>query len=230
METLDRGPVGIWENLRLRGSHEGGYGVAMSGGDAKAKRPYRMQARARAAEATRKKILDAVEVAFAELFYDEITLSEIARRAHVSVQTVLRHFESKEGLFLASYLHTGEKMGADRGPLPIGDPDRIVADLVDHYERFGDRILWLLAQEEREQILIHLADAGRLYHLQWCRQAFAPALEGLRGKTHERRLAQFVTATDIYTWKLLRRDRGLSKPQTKLAMQELIEPLMRAPS
>ncbi|HXR61026.1 MAG TPA: TetR/AcrR family transcriptional regulator [Solirubrobacterales bacterium] len=202
----------------------------MSGGDGKSKRPYRMKARAKAAEATRKKILDVVEAAFAELFFDEITLSEIAKRAGVSVQTVIRHFESKEGLFLVSYLQTAEKMGADRGPLPIGDPEKIIADLVDHYERFGDRILWMLAQEERESILKHLADAGRVYHLQWCRQAFAPALDELRGKGYERRLAQFVAATDIYVWKLLRRDRGLSKPQTKLAMRELIEPLMKGPS
>lgn len=185
-----------------------------------------MNARAKSAEATRKKILDVVEVAFEELFFDEITLAEVARRAGVSVQTVIRHFESKEGLFLSSYLQTAEKMGADRGPLPVGDPRKIIDELVDHYERFGDRILWLLAQEEREPILKHLADAGRIYHLQWCRQAFAPALDGLRGKAHERRLAQLVTATDIYVWKLLRRDRDLSRPQTKLAMRELIEPLL----
>jgi AcrR family transcriptional regulator len=202
----------------------------MNGGDAKAKRPYRMKARAKAAEATREKILDAVEVAFEELFYDEITLSEVAKRAGVSVQTVLRHFENKEGLFVASYLHTAEKMGADRGPLPSGDVEAIVGDLVDHYEQFGNRILWMLAQEEREPVLKNLADLGRLYHLQWCRQAFAPALEGLRGKANERRLAQFVTCTDIYVWKLLRRDRGLSKQQTKLAMRELIGPLMEHPS
>jgi len=189
-----------------------------------------MKARAKAAEATRKKILNVVEAAFAELFYDEITLSEVAKRADVSVQTVIRHFENKEGLFLASYLQTAKKMGADRGPLPVGDPEKIVDDLIDHYERFGDRILWLLAQEEREPMLKHLADAGRIYHLQWCRQAFAPGLGGLRGKTYERRLAQFVTATDIYVWKLLRRDCGLSKPQTKLAMRELVEPLLESPS
>jgi len=198
----------------------------VSRGEAKTKRPYRMNARAKSAEATRKKILDVVEVAFEELFFDEITLAEVARRAGVSVQTVIRHFESKEGLFLSSYLQTAEKMGADRGPLPVGDPRKIIDELVDHYERFGDRILWLLAQEEREPILKHLADAGRIYHLQWCRQAFAPALDGLRGKAHERRLAQLVTATDIYVWKLLRRDRDLSRPQTKLAMRELIEPLL----
>jgi AcrR family transcriptional regulator len=202
----------------------------MSGVKGKAKRPYRMKARAEAAEATRRKILEAVEVAFEELLYDEITLTEVAGRAGVSVQTVLRHFENKENLFVASYLQTAEKMGADRGPLPVGDPEKIVGDLADHYERFGDRILWMLAQEEREPILKHLADAGRIYHLNWCRQAFAPTLAGLSGRTGERRLAQLVTATDIYVWKLLRRDRGLSKPQTKLAMRELIEPLMKAAS
>jgi AcrR family transcriptional regulator len=198
----------------------------MNAGNAKAKRRYRMGARAKSTEATRLKIVEAVEVAFQELFYDEMTLAAIADRAGVSVQTILRHFDSKEALFTASYLHTAEKMGADRGPLPVGSLKAIVADLVDHYERFGDRILWMLAQEEREPVLKNLADLGRLYHLQWCRQAFAPALTSLRGKVHERRLAQFVTGTDIYTWKLLRRDRGLSGAQTKLAMTEMLEPLM----
>ncbi|HET9199280.1 MAG TPA: TetR/AcrR family transcriptional regulator [Solirubrobacterales bacterium] len=201
----------------------------MSAGNAKAKRRYRMGARAKATEATRLKILEAVEDAFQELFYDEMTLAAIAERAGISVQTVLRHFDSKESLFTASYLHTAERMGADRGPLPVGSPKAVVEDLADHYERFGDRILWMLAQEEREPVLKNLADLGRLYHLQWCRQAFAPALADLRGKAHERRLAQFVTATDIYTWKLLRRDRGLSRPQTKLAMREMLEPLMEPP-
>ena len=32
--------------------------------------------------------------------------------------------------------------------------------------------------------------------------------------------------TDIYVWKIMRRDRGLSGQQTKQAMRELIEPLM----
>ena len=42
----------------------------------------------------------------------------------------------------------------------------------------------------------------------------------------ERRVAQFVAVTDIYVWKLLRRDRELSARQTKLAMRELLEPLL----
>jgi AcrR family transcriptional regulator len=200
----------------------------MSGRKQGARRQYRMQARARSTEETREAILDAVEVAFEELFFDEITLEEVAKRAGVSVQTVLRHFDNKDSLFMASILHTGAKMAKDRDLVPVGDVKGIVDDLVDHYENFGNRLLRMLAQEEREPALRQLADLGRVVHLEWCKQAFAPGLKGLRGAKRERRLAQVVACTDIYLWKLLRRDRGLSLPQTKLAMRELLEPLMKS--
>lgn len=193
------------------------------------RRQYRMQARARSTEQTREAILDAVEVAFEELFYDEITLAEIAKRAGVSVQTILRHFENKDSLFMASLLHTGSKMAMDRDMQPGGDLGGILDGLVDHYEAFGNRVLRMLAQEEREPTLRQLADLGRSFHAEWCKQAFAPALKGLRGAKRERRIGQFIVATDIYTWKLLRRDRGLSVAQTKLAMRELLEPLTKDP-
>ncbi|MGC1165639.1 MAG: TetR/AcrR family transcriptional regulator [Solirubrobacterales bacterium] len=198
----------------------------MSEREATSKRPYRMGARAKATEATKERILDAVEVAFEELLFDEITLAAVAQRAGVSVQTILRHFETREGLFMASLLHTGAKMAPDRTVLPVGDVEEIVGVLADHYEKFGDRVLRMLAQEEREPTLRMLTDLGREFHLEWCKQAFSPALKGLRGVKRERRIAQFVTGTDIYVWKLLRRDRGLSRAQTKLAMRELLEPLM----
>ncbi len=201
----------------------------MSAGDAAAKRPYRMQARAKAIEATRVRILEAAEVAFDELPFDAITLAAVAEQAGVSVQTVLRHFETKERLFLAALLYAGSKMAPDREVLPIGDLDEIVGVLVDHYERFGDRVLRTLALEDREPTLRQLTDLGRAFHREWCKQAFSPALKGLRGAKRERRIAQFVTGTDIYVWKLLRRDQGLSQRQTKLAMHELLEPLMKAP-
>lgn len=201
----------------------------MSGGETKPKRPYRQRARAAATEATRVKILDAVEEAFEELLFDEITLVAVAERSSVSVQTILRHFESKDELFVASMLHTATKMAGDRDVLPIGDLEEIVDVLVDHYERFGNRILRMLAQEEREPALKQIADLGRIYHLQWCEQAFSPTLKGLRGARRERRVAQLVAVTDIYAWKLLRLDRGLSRQQTKLGMRELLDSLTAGP-
>lgn len=191
----------------------------------RAKRPYRMQARAEATEATRQRILEGVEAAFDELPLDEITLAAIAKRAGVSVQTILRHFDNREGLFMAAFVNSATKMGGDRVVWPNADVKEIVGVLVDHYEQFGDRILRWLSQEDREPTLRLLSEVGRVYHLDWCRQAFAPVLKGMRGKRRERRAFQFAALTDIYVWKILRRDRGLSVTQTKLAIEEMIEPL-----
>lgn len=191
----------------------------------RAKRVYRMQARAAATEATRQKVLVATEAAFDELPYDEITLAAIAKRAGVSVQTVLRHFDSREGLFLATLVHLSEQMAGDRDVEPGADVGEAVDVLVDHYERFGDRVLRTLSQEDRVPALRVLTDFGRAYHLDWCEGAFAPALKGLRGKRRKRRAYQLVALTDIYVWKILRHDRKLSLEETKLAMIEMIESL-----
>jgi hypothetical protein len=47
----------------------------------------------------------------------------------------------------------------------------------------------------------------------------------LRGVDRKRRVAQLVVATDVFTWKLLRRDKGLSRDQTITAIRELVEAL-----
>lgn len=152
-------------------------------------------------------------------------MAAVAARAGVSVQTVLRHFQSREGLFLGALVHMSEQVAGDRDVEPGTSVEGVVDVLVDHYERFGDKVLRTLAQEDRVPTLRVLTDFGRAYHLDWCEQAFAPALEGLRGAARKRRAFQLVALTDVYVWKILRRDRGLSVPQAKLAMREMIEPL-----
>jgi hypothetical protein len=67
---------------------------------------------------------------------------------------------------------------------------------------------------------------GRLLHRAWCERILAPALAGLDGEARARRLAQLVAVTDVYTWKLLRRDAGLSREDVELALRELLDPLM----
>jgi AcrR family transcriptional regulator len=184
-----------------------------------------MGARAEATAATGERILEAAEAAFDELPFGEITLAVIAERAGVSVQTVIRRFGGKEGLFLAALRHTGAKMTADRVVDPAGDPAEIVDVLVDHYERFADRLLRTLAQEESQPALRILTNLGREYHVDWCETAFSPALEGMRGAARKRRAAQLSAITDVYFWKLLRRDRGLGVAEAKLAILELLGPL-----
>jgi AcrR family transcriptional regulator len=184
-----------------------------------------MGARADAAAATATRILDAALDVFWEHPTDQISLEEVARRAAVTKQTVLRRFGSKSGLMAAAAEHSLARVSAERDDVTPGDSAGAVRAIVAHYERLGDGVLRLLAEETREPALRPLADRGRDYHAAWCERAFAPSLDTLRAGARDRRLALLIAATDVYTWKLLRRDRGLSRRQTETALRELVEAL-----
>jgi hypothetical protein len=58
---------------------------------------------------------------------------------------------------------------------------------------------------------------------------FAPHLDGLRRPDRELRLAQLLAICDVYTWKLLRRDQGLSRARTERALAGMINGLVGGP-
>jgi AcrR family transcriptional regulator len=185
-----------------------------------------MVARAEAVAATGERILDAAVEVFWELPSDQISLDEVARRAGVTVQTVIRRFGGRDALLAAAAEREAERVRRQRQEAPVGDAAGAVRVLVDHYESMGDRVLRLLAEEERVPGLGEIADRGRALHREWCARVFAAALEGRAGVERRRRLAQLVAICDVYTWKLLRRDAGLSRRQTELALVELLEPML----
>jgi AcrR family transcriptional regulator len=182
-----------------------------------APRPYRQTARADAAAATAERILDATVELFWEGPSTDLALEDVARRAGVSVRTVIRRFGGKQGLLAAATRREAQRVRAQRDEAPPGDLQAAVRVLVDHYEALGERVLRLLAEEHRSPELRAIADEGRRMHVAWCERLFAPA--------GERRLAQLVAVCDVYTWKILRHDRGLSRRDTERALVELLEPL-----
>ena len=188
-----------------------------------------MVARAEAAAATGERILDAAVDVFWALPGERISLDEVARRAGVTVQTVIRRFGGRDGLFTAAAKREAERVRRQRDQAPADDAAGAVRVLVDHYEAMGDRVLGLLAEEKRVPGLGAIADQGRAYHRDWCARVFASALKGRTGVERRRRLAQLVAICDVYTWKLLRRDAGLSRRQTELALVELLEPMLEGP-
>jgi AcrR family transcriptional regulator len=188
-------------------------------------RPYRMAARAQSTAATGQRILDATVELFWERPTDQIALEQVAARAGVTVQTVIRRFGSKDALIAAATERESARVAQQR-LAPVGDVVGAVEVLMEHYETTGDRVLKLLAEEERTPGLREIADRGRVVHRDWCVHAFAPALEGRHGVGRQRRLAQLVAVCDVYTWKLLRHDAQLSRRQTTLAIVELLTPLM----
>lgn len=186
------------------------------------KRPYRMGARAAAAEETRRRILEAVISLHMERYYDQISLHDVAERAGVTVQTVLRRFGSKDQLINAASEVVRERVMSQRSEAPVGDIAGAVENLVDHYEEWGDSVLRLLAQEERVPVFRATTNAGRALHYEWVEHTFAPLLAERAGEARERLRAELIAVCDVYFWKLLRRDLGLSREQTTLAIRETI--------
>lgn len=193
-------------------------------------RPYVMRKRARSAAETADRILDAAVAVFAETPYAQLTLAEVASRAGVTVQTVIRRFGDKEGLVASAAQREQVAVAHERGAAPVGDLPAAVDNLVGHYERMGPTALRLLAEEDVSPAIGDIAEGGRSLHREWCARVFEPYLSGLTGVDRDRRLAQFVAVCDVYTWKLLRRDSGLSRRQTATALLELLEPLTQQPA
>jgi AcrR family transcriptional regulator len=186
------------------------------------KRPYRMGARAEAAEETRLRILDAVIGLHMERYYDQISLDDVAERAGVTVQTVLRRFGSKDRLIDAASEVARERVSSQRSEAPVGDIAGAVENLVDHYEEWGESTLRLLAQEDLVPAFRKATDVGRTLHYEWVERTFAPLLAERAGEARERLLAELVAVCDVYFWRILSRDLGLSREQTELALREMI--------
>ena len=184
-----------------------------------------MSTRAAAVEVTRERILQAACDAFMRGWYDEVTLRGVAADAGVALQTVVNHFGTKESLFGVAAERISETIASLRWAVAAGDIEGAATALVDDYERTGDFALRTLAIEERVPVVRSGIARGRRGHQEWVEHVFPAALTGFRGAARERRVAQLVVATDVFTWKLLRRDKGLSRAQTVTAIRELVEAL-----
>lgn len=189
-------------------------------------RPYTSPLRARAAEETRERILQAALARLSSSYYDDVTLDAIAADAGVTVQTVLRRFESKEGLVRAITESRTPEVTAQRDEAPVGDIAGAIANLIDHYEAIGDLVMLLLRQEERVAPFADITAFGKASHASWIDRVFAPWLAGRTAEERRVLHAQLVAVCDTYMWYLLRRQQGLSREHTERGLIEIVTRLL----
>lgn len=189
-------------------------------------RTYRMTARAQAAQQTERRILDAAFEAFFHEYYDLVTLRGIADGAGVTEQTVLRRFGSKEGLLSAVVSELGVRFRGPRGGAEPGEYRRAIAEAVEANERRGREVLHVLAQEDRTPALRRATDVGRASHRAMTAEVFSPWLPPADHTDHDRLLAPLVVILDVFTWRLLRLDQGLSREDTEHVLVQMTEGLL----
>lgn len=189
------------------------------------RRPYHMQARAEAMRATGEAILDAAVAAFSERPFDLVTLQDVASQSGVTVQTVIRRFGSKKDLFAAVSQRERERVIAAREVAEGASLEEALDALLDHYERDGHVVLHFIAQEERSAEIAEVVREGRQVHREWVERHLGGVFPHARGKARQRLLHAAHVATDLGTWKLLRRDLGLAKNEVAAVMMTLLDGL-----
>jgi AcrR family transcriptional regulator len=146
-----------------------------------------------------------------------MTLDQIAERAGTTVRTVLRQFGTRDAVIEAGIELGAREVAAERVDAG-GDRERSIHLLVAHYEKRGAFVLRILASELPGAQRV--AATGRLVHRAWVQEVFA---------TDDDELTDLlVVATDVYAWKLLRLDRGLSAAQTEQRIATMCRRLGRA--
>jgi AcrR family transcriptional regulator len=189
-------------------------------------RNYTMRARAESTIETRERILDSVIALSEEKLSLEIVLADVAERSGVSVQTILRHFGDRRRLFEEARTRQVKRVRAERST-PVGDAAAAVRTIVAFYDRMGEWSLMLQAQEHSDELSRQTVELARRVHREWVQEIFAPELAGRRDREELEDL--LVVATDVLTWKILRRDGGMSRSNTCDRMLRLVQAVLPQP-
>lgn len=190
------------------------------------KRSYQMSKRAESAAQTEHDIFIATVALWRERPLADITLDEIAERASVSTRTIIRRYGSKEGLFETCIERSATELENNRDLAQVGDVEDIVHCLLTDYEMHGDAMIRTLASEEQLEVAKRMLEMGRLQHRQWCEKMFAPFLPAKTDAHYEQELLAFIAATELYLWKLLRRDLKQSFSDTRRTFMRLVTALI----
>jgi AcrR family transcriptional regulator len=178
-----------------------------------------MTLRAEKAAENRRRVVEAARELF-DAQSSTFTLDEVAARSGTSVQTVLRLFGSKQHLLV-------ETIGSGRNamiahPLPIS-VEGAVTQLFDDYEEIGDRVIRVLAEEDRVGGFSELAADGRRSHREWVEVAFGDALRNVTEPRRTLIITALLAATDVYLWKLMRRDLRLDRSDAETVVLTLVQ-------
>lgn len=189
------------------------------------KRTYQMSKRAESAAQTERDIFAVTVAMWRERPLGDITLEDIAERAGVSTRTIIRRYGSKEGLFETCVKISASDQENNRDQAKVGDIEDIIHCLLTDYEIHGDAMIRTLASEEQLEVAKCVLETGREQHREWCKKMFAPYLPAKTDALYEQELLAFIAATELYLWKLLRRDLKHSFSDTRRTFMRLVTAL-----
>ncbi len=186
-------------------------------------RTYRQETRAEKTEATGEEIVNAmVEEVRSVRRLSDITLEDIAAKSGVTVRTILRRFGSRDGLLEAAFEKLRVEIEGQRPETQPGNTDAAIRVLLAQYELMGDLNIRALEQEDQIPLLHELLNQGRAMHRKWVEHVFTPDIRDKDLLSMEDTFRALYAATDVYLWKLLRRDMKFGKKDTAAIIRRLV--------
>lgn len=186
-----------------------------------------MTSRAEKASQNDHKIMSAIVQLWEEMSINDITLDKVASKSGVTVRTILRKFGSKEGLIEACVENDAAGRRERRDLAVPGDYKQALMILMEDYEKLGEASIRTLALEDELPIAKKILDRGRANHREWCKKVFAPFLPAADSPEFEHQLLAFISGTEFYLWKLLRKDLKKSYKETYDIFLTLLEGLIK---
>ncbi len=192
----------------------------------KLRRAYVLRSRAVSAQTTRRSILEAGVSELRARRVSDVRLEDIAARAGVTVQTILRIFGTKARLVETVWDRERDRILAQRHTAAPGDLPGSIRALFDHYEEMGDLVIHNLAEEAHLPDMKAWLMRGRKAHRRSMQRQFAPFLAQRGAGERRMRVDCLVAACDVYTWKLLRRDLGRTRREAENVVLKMVSAIL----
>jgi AcrR family transcriptional regulator len=189
-------------------------------------RSYNNEKRALKANKTKVRIMQSFTDLWNKHSLNEITLEWLAEESGVTTRTILRKFGSKEKLLEETLLYHSPKILETRKKGFDGNIDKALKALLANYESMGDAVIRTIKLESELDIARKIGETGRKVHRDWCKNIFGAHLPPEDSTHYERDLAAFIAATEIYLWKLLRRDLGFSEEECLAVFKRMVDGLI----
>ncbi len=185
-----------------------------------------MEKRSASAARTEAKILNATADLWLKHPLTDMTLEKVAEESGVTIRTILRKFGSKDGLLEACMGYYATAHMPQRQLDVTGDIQKALSILLDEYELMGDAVFRTIQAQDDLPVAAKILEKGRSTHRAWCEMVFEPFLPDHASPDYDICLLAFISATEIYLWKLLRRDLKLSFSQTQKVFLTTVEALV----
>ncbi|NTW44838.1 MAG: TetR/AcrR family transcriptional regulator [Anaerolineaceae bacterium] len=192
----------------------------------KQKKPYSATIQMEIKTHTNQRILAAVKALTLDFWLDEITLFQIAEKANVSIQTLFRHFGSREQLIQhAVNLISADILSQHAIPDEVS-VQSIVSNLNEYYDLNGLFIIRLRSQAARLAEFEDFQVGWQNSHHQWIQNSFAIYLQALTTISQNELADTLFGLTDVHFWYVYHHELRKSRQELNIIWVRILRSLL----